>query len=112
MTLKTENQVSTINSTHLEEIVTRLVEILTPEQVILFGSHAYGTPTPDSDIDLLVIVSHSDQPRYRRSRIAYAALRGILTPVDVIVMTREEVEKTVGVVNSLAHQALRQGKVL
>lgn len=26
-----------------------------PEQIILFGSYAYGEPTPDSDVDLLVV---------------------------------------------------------
>ncbi len=32
-----------------------LIEQFHPEQVILFGSHAYGEPTPDSDVDLLVV---------------------------------------------------------
>jgi hypothetical protein len=32
-----------------------LVEQFHPEQVILFGSYAYGEPTPDSDVDLLVV---------------------------------------------------------
>ena len=32
-----------------------LVEQFRPEQVILFGSYAYGEPTPDSDVDLLVV---------------------------------------------------------
>jgi predicted nucleotidyltransferase len=32
-----------------------LVEQFHPEQVILFGSYAYGQPTPDSDVDLLVV---------------------------------------------------------
>ena len=27
-----------------------------PEKIILFGSYAYGKPTPDSDVDLLVIL--------------------------------------------------------
>jgi len=31
-----------------------------PQRIILFGSHAYGNPTPDSDVDLLVVMS---QPR-------------------------------------------------
>ena len=34
----------------------RLAAEFDPEQIILFGSHAWGTPTEDSDIDLLVIV--------------------------------------------------------
>jgi len=28
-----------------------------PEKIILFGSHAYGKPTPDSDVDLMVILT-------------------------------------------------------
>lgn len=27
-----------------------------PQRIILFGSHAYGKPTPDSDVDLLVVM--------------------------------------------------------
>ncbi len=27
-----------------------------PSKIILFGSHAYGKPTPDSDVDLMVIL--------------------------------------------------------
>ena len=37
-----------------------LVEQFHPEQVILFGSYAYGEPTPDSDVDLLVIKDIAD----------------------------------------------------
>jgi len=112
MNSNTNNQLLTVTSAYLQEIVTRLVETLHPEQVILFGSYAYGSPNQNSDIDLLVIVTDSDQPRYRRSRLAYAALRGILIPTDVIVLTREEVQKKVGVQSSLVKQALDKGKVL
>ena len=27
-----------------------------PQKIILFGSYAYGSPTPDSDVDLLVVM--------------------------------------------------------
>jgi hypothetical protein len=75
-------------------------------------SYAYGEPNADSDIDLLVIVPQSDEPRYRRARVAYKALRGLGIPKDILVMTREEVERKKNVVSSLVCQALRQGKVL
>ena len=32
-----------------------IVQEFRPLQVILFGSYAYGTPTEDSDVDLLVV---------------------------------------------------------
>jgi predicted nucleotidyltransferase len=41
----------------LPEIVRRLVEKFDPEEIILFGSRAWGQPRPDSDYDLFVIVA-------------------------------------------------------
>ena len=96
----------------LEQITQKLVATLNPEQIILFGSHAYGEPNEDSDIDLLVIVSQSNEPRYRRSRLAYRALRGIGVPTDVIVMTREEVKRKVNVRSSLISRVIHDGRVL
>ena len=34
-----------------------IVREFSPLQVILFGSYAYGTPTEDSDVDLLIVMS-------------------------------------------------------
>ena len=96
----------------LDAITQRLVAALQPEQIILFGSYAYGEPNADSDIDLLVIVSQSDEPGYRRARVAYKALRGLGIPKDILVMTRAEVERKMNVASSLVCEALRQGKVL
>ncbi len=39
-----------------------LVERFHPEQIILFGSYAYGAPTPDSDVDLLVVKEMQASP--------------------------------------------------
>lgn len=96
----------------LEQITQKLAVTLNPEQIILFGSYAYGEPNEDSDIDLMVIVSHSDEPRYRRSRPAYRALRGIRIPTDVIVVTREEVKRKINVKSSLISRVIHDGKVL
>ncbi len=96
----------------VENVVQRLVSNLQPEQIILFGSYAYGQPNNDSDIDLLIIVSDSDEPGYRRSRGAHKALRGLGVPKDLIVMTRDEVDRKATVRSSLVSQVLREGKTL
>ena len=36
--------------------VDQIARVLNPERIILFGSYGYGAPTPDSDVDLLVIM--------------------------------------------------------
>lgn len=37
-----------------------IVREVAPLQVILFGSYAYGTPTEDSEVDLLVVMAISE----------------------------------------------------
>ncbi len=96
----------------LDRITQNLVSSLKPEQIILFGSYAYGEPNKDSDVDLLVIVSQSDEPRYRRARQAYKALRGVGIATDVIAMTKEKVKRKMDVRSSLVHRAIHDGTIL
>ena len=43
-----------------------------PQRIILFGSHAYGRPTPDSDVDLLVVMPDSGDPLGKAIEISRA----------------------------------------
>src|SRR5438128_10149980 len=82
------------NKDHLMiEVTQRLVSALRPEQIILFGSHAWGDPDEDSDIDLYVIVRESSVSPTQRAAQAYRALRGLRAPIDVLVKTRAEAER-------------------
>jgi uncharacterized protein len=102
---------STVESLILE-ITSRLVQEFDPEKIFLFGSHAWGTPHSDSDLDLLVIVSTSHLSSSKRASTAYRCLRDILYPLDILVKTREEIEKFAKVPLSLEHQILMNGKCL
>jgi predicted nucleotidyltransferase len=96
----------------LEEVVRRLVEGLQPDQIILFGSYAYGQPTEGSDLDLMIIVSESSEPAHRREQKAYACVGAIGVSKDLLVLTREEFEKQAQVVTSLARSVKEKGTVL
>lgn len=96
----------------IEEARKRLVQGLHPERIILFGSHAWGTPGPDSDLDLLVIVTDSDLLPQKRAQAADRSLFGLGVPWDVIVHTRTESEQASRVRTSLTSKALREGRVL
>jgi predicted nucleotidyltransferase len=96
----------------LEEIVERLKEGLHPDKIILFGSHAYGKPNDDSDIDLLIVIPESDEPGYRRAQKAYSYLRGLTAPTELVIVTKQEVERASRVLTSLVNQAVQRGKVL
>jgi len=102
----------TVDENVLKEITRRIVEGIHPEKIILFGSRAWGEPDEWSDVDLFVIVNHSKERSYERARKVYSCLRGIGVPIDVIVQTRDEVERRRKVVTSLTKAVLDQGKVL
>ena len=92
-------------------MVDRIVGRFRPSRVFLFGSHARGTATESSDVDLLVVlpsVSHK-----RQTAIEIRRLLGDL-PVckDIIVTTPGEIARRGQVEGSVLHAALQEGKVV
>ncbi len=89
----------------------RIARALQPEQIVLFGSYACGQPTPDSDVDLLVIMNTNLQPLDR-----YLAVSQILDPrpfpVDIIVKTPAEVEQGLQRGDTFITAIMREGVVL
>ena len=81
-----------------------------PEQIWLFGSHAWGTPTEDSDVDLMVIVPSSDERSIQRMQRAQRCLGRLPISADVLVRTRHEVNRVREVMGSLTHEVLHKGR--
>ncbi len=75
----------------LLELVSRIVAVAQPEQIILFGSAARGAVYEDSDLDILVIKSGANR-RELAGRI-YRQLLGFGRPVDIVVATPEDIER-------------------
>jgi predicted nucleotidyltransferase len=92
-------------------VVRAIAERFSPERIILFGSYASSRPTPDSDLDLLVIMP-SDLPPYKRSVPLRLLFRPAPCALDVLVYTPEEVERWNGTVNHIITEALRSGRVV
>lgn len=95
----------------INEIVNRVVSNYHPEKIILFGSYAYGEPTEHSDLDLLII-KESNLPRYKRGREVRKYLRGMKVAVDLVVYTRDEVERWKEVKPAFITTVFEKGKVL
>lgn len=95
----------------LPEAVERIVRGLRPEKIILFGSYAYGDPTPDSDVDLLVVM-RTDAPSSERSWEVSRLLLPRQFAVDILVRTPSEVADAVAKGSSFIAEVLSQGKVL
>ena len=80
------------------------------EEVVLFGSVAWGTPVPGSDVDLLLVLSGSDRPFMHR--IARYVPTNFPVGVDVFPYTRAEIARMRADGNLLVLDALRRGATL
>lgn len=93
----------------LREIIRRVVKVAHPEKIILFGSAARGQMGPNSDVDLLVIKPGKFHQGHLTGEI-YMNLHGVGVPVDVILVTPEQVEKYAETHFLVISPALREGK--
>jgi len=98
----------------LREIVQCLAAAYHPLKIYLFGSKARGTAGPDSDYDLLIVMSDDAPPELRSSKLAYQSLWGVGVgkPTDVLVCPAEWFNSRATVVSSLPATVLREGKLL
>src|SRR5438105_6098516 len=80
-----------------------------PDQIILFGSYAYGTPHEDSDVDLLVVMPARNQLD-QAFRIRYTLTAPF--PMDLIVRTPKEMKWRLEEGESFLTEIVSKGKVL
>ena len=101
-----------LDEEQLAEIVRRLVAELSPRAIYLFGSRLYGTPTADSDIDLLVIVSDGGPSAVELARRGYACLHGLGLPAELHFAGERKFERFSTVVGSFHREVKQRGKVV
>lgn len=94
----------------LHRIVATLIEKYKPEKIVLFGSLASGRVHEWRDIDLLVVKETNTKRVYRRAE----ALKGIErnVPIDLIILTPEEVRLLCGERASFIKDILEKGSVM
>ena len=102
-----------ITEAQIQDVVRRIVEGYRPDQVILFGSYAYGTPNEHSDLDLLIIKQDAEAKRSERAIAIWSVLWGAeIPPMDILIRTPTEMEKAAGVFQSVETIAAQQGRLL
>ena len=97
----------------IQQILHKIVTGYTPEQVILFGSYAYGEPDEMSDIDLLIIKETRRRPIERWTELKRLLRdRNRLASVSPLVYTPQEVEERLALGDMFLEEILEKGKTL
>lgn len=96
---------------YLKEAVRRIVSEFNPEKIILFGSYAYGKPTPDSDIDLMIVMETKERP-HKRAVALRKILKNLGIPKDIIVKTPDEFKRFRDIIGTVAYPVAHRGMVL
>jgi predicted nucleotidyltransferase len=99
-----------ISHVAIAELAREIARRVKPQRIILFGSYAYGQPTPDSDVDLLVVMPHRGPPHRMATRIRLAV--GPRFPMDLIVRSSAELRQGVSESEWFIVEILEKGIVL
>lgn len=95
----------------IQQYTEAIARAFRPERVILFGSHAYGHPTEDSDVDLLVVMpfrgSALEQAFRIRDRLEHPGF-----PLDLLVRSPREIARRQAMGDFFIREILDCGEVL
>ena len=94
----------------IQDLVDRIARDFHPERVILFGSHARGTPMADSDVDLLVLMPFEGKSFWKSLEILNR-----VNPrfgVDLLARRPDDTARRYAEHDPLIREALDRGKVL
>ncbi len=100
-------------------IILERLKTINPYKVILFGSHAYGKPQVDSDIDLIVVlntggIAKTYKEKRQKRMLVHEQLLAVEReiPLDTLVYTRDEWKRFLSQDSSFSKLVNRKGVVL
>lgn len=94
------------------EMVERIVSEFHPCRVYLFGSHAWGTPSADSDIDLMIVVDTLTESPAAMATRAYGKLRLRKVPMDILFRSVEAFDAWADHPSTLEYKIVHEGTLL
>ena len=98
-----------ISQEKINIVTNKLVQEYNLESIFLFGSYAWGTPTDDSDLDIMILINDSKEKSYIRPRKGFKALRGLKIAKDIIVYTQNEFNLYIEEKTSLCYKIFKKG---
>src|SRR5574342_313869 len=95
----------------IRALASHIAETFDPDEIILFGSHAYGKPQPWSDVDLLVVME-TPKGEAETSLEIYKSLPRITFSLDIVVRSREAIERRKKLGDWFLIDVTQKGKIL
>lgn len=99
-----------IDFNQIQSLSQKIVEKIKPDRIILFGSYAYGQPTEDSDVDLLVILPFDEMPVQKAIAIRQQIESSF--PLDLLVRTPEQIQQRLEMGDFFIQDIIKKGRVL
>lgn len=98
----------------INRLARHIATIFHPDRIILFGSRAYGTPTNDSDVDLLVVMATNGDVVEKAAEIYVSVDQANVAPfsIDVLVRTPEQIQERIALNDFFIREIVEKGKVL
>jgi predicted nucleotidyltransferase len=94
----------------IDHFVGQIVSRFNPERIVLFGSHARGRSSMDSDVDLLVIMDFEGRPHEKAFEIRKAIPRKF--PLDLLVRRQKDIDRRLQMNDLFFKEILQKGKTL
>ncbi len=94
----------------IKDYARQIAEQFKPQRIILFGSYAYGRPTNDSDVDLLVVMPINDNPLEAAMNIRRRLPRSF--PLDLIVRDPSDLRWRLDQQDCFLREVVEKGTVL
>jgi predicted nucleotidyltransferase len=96
----------------IRAIASHIAKKYDPEQIILFGSHAYGKPTAWSDVDLLVVMDTPKGKEFEKALEIRKTIPDLTFGLDLIVRSRKVIESRKKMGDWFLVDVTEKGKVL
>jgi predicted nucleotidyltransferase len=100
-----------VTASEIKRYCAAIARAFRPEKIILFGSHAYGRPHRDSDVDVLVIMPHAKR-HGRRPSLTIRRTVPAAFPVDILVKEPGDIANRLREGDSLLEEIVKRGRVM
>ena len=101
-----------VSSQKIKKVTEKIVKEYKPEKIILFGSHAWGKPHLDSDVDLFIVKKSRKRQIDRMRELRMKLIGNNFPAMDLLIYTPKELSRRLAIGDFFVREIIEKGKVL